>query len=215
MMAYGSSDTTKLKIIHAAGDLAAERGFDNVSTRMVADRSGQNIGSIHYHFGSKDSLFEAVVQEAMHNCAESLEEDFVSGLDENSPPEDLSRVIRTLIEGQITDMFRSDRPAWHVPVIYQLLQREDHLYDLFDEAVIQPSTKAITRFFRIIDPDMDAEEIHLRAVLMKMPIFAHGDYMKAMLRMLKTDHYSDSYLQRMEDLVVKQTQLLLGLPLDK
>jgi len=214
-MAYGSSDTTKLKIIHAAGDLAAERGFDNVSTRMVADRSGQNIGSIHYHFGSKNGLFEAVVRAAMLGCAEYLEEEFVNGLDKNSPPEDLSRVIRVLIENQISDMFRSDRPAWHVPVIYQLLQREDHLYDLFDESVIQPSVQAMTRFFRIIDPDMDAEEIHLRAVLMKMPIFAHGDYMKAMLRMLKTDHYSELYLQRMEDLIVKQTQLLLGLPLDK
>lgn len=215
VMAYGSSITTKLKIIHAAGELAAERGFDSVSTRMVADRSGQNIGSIHYHFGGKDGLFEAVVQAAMHGCAESLEEEFVNGLDENSPPEDLSRVIRVLIESQISDMFRSDRPAWHVPVIYQLLQREDHLYDFFDETVVQPSVEAMTRFFRIIDPNMSAEEIHLRAVLMKMPIFAHGDYMKAMLRMLKTDHYSESYLQLMEDLIVKQTQLLLGLPLDK
>lgn len=112
-------------------------------------------------------------------------------------------------------MFRSDRPAWHVPVVYQLLQRDDHLYDLFDELVLKKSIEGFTRFYRIIDPTLTTEEIHLHAVLMKMPIFAHADYMKTMLKMLGVETYSEEYLQKMEDLIVKQTQLLLGLPLDK
>ena len=112
-------------------------------------------------------------------------------------------------------MFRSDRPQWHVPVIYQLLQRDDHLYDLFDELVLQQSVSGFTKLYKVIDPDMSPEEIHLRAVIMKMPVFAHADYRKAMLKMLGTDQYSEDYLQLMEDLIVKQTQLLLGLPLDK
>ena len=215
MTPYSSGDATKMKIIHAAGEVAAERGFDNVTTRMVADRSGENIGSIHYHFGSKEGLFKAVVQAAMADCAEGLESELVNNLDENSSPEELSRAIRKFVAGEITDMFRSDRPDWHVPVIYQLLQREDHLYDLFDEAVLKSSVEAMTRFFRLIDPNMSIEDIHLHALIMKMPIFAHADYRKTILKILNTDRYSEAYLQRMEDLIVKQTQLLLGLPLDK
>jgi AcrR family transcriptional regulator len=207
-------ENTKMNIIQAAGELAALKGFDNVTTRMVADRSGENIGSIHYHFGGKNGLFEAVVLEAISGCCNESD-GFMDAISEDAAPEALSNMIRLMVSGEITDMFRSDRPVWHVPVIYQLLQREDHLSALFDQQVLQPDSDRMGRFFRIVNPDADEWDIHLYKVLMKMPIFAHADYMKTMLKMLGTDHYSEAYLQRMEDLVVKQTQLLLGLPLDK
>lgn len=214
MSGYTTSDTTKMRIIQAAGELAAEVGFDNVTTRMVADKCEQNIGSIHYHFGGKDGLFEVVVREAIGGCcAERCA--LIDGLSEKSTREELSGMIRSMISSEISDMFRSDRPGWHVPVIYQLLQRDDHLYEVFDQEVLVPGTEHMARFYKIIDPNMSDWDIHLYKMLMKMPIYAHGDYMKTMLKMLKTDHYAEAYLQRMEDLIVKQTQLMLGLPLDK
>ncbi len=215
MSGYSTGDTTKEKIIQAAGELAAEHGLSRVTTRMVADRAGENIGSIHYHFGGKDGLFETVVRAAIGGCSHVDDWESMKELDADSTPTELSAAIRTLIQSEITDMFRSERPAWHVPVVYQLLQRDDHLYDLFDELVLQKSVAAFSHFYHIIEPDMEPEEVHLRAVLMKMPIFAHADYMKTMHKMLGVKKYSDEYLQKMEDLIVKQTQLLLGLPLDK
>ena len=117
---YSSSDTTKMNMINAAGELAAELGFSNVSTRAVADRAGENIGSIHYHFGGKDGLFEAVVRVAMGGCGPAEEEAQPCSLDGNATPEELAAGVREIIATEITDMFRSDRPAWHVPVMYQL-----------------------------------------------------------------------------------------------
>lgn len=215
MTTYSTGESTKVKIISATGELAAGLGLSHVTTRMVAERSDENIGSIHYHFGGKDGLLEAVVQEAISGCAHIDDMAITQELSDDATPEELSVVIRKLVASEITDMFRSDRPAWHVPVVYQLLQRDDHLYDLFDEQVLQKSVAAFTRLYRIIDPEMSSDEIHLRAVIMKMPVFAHADYMKAMLKMLGVEQYSEEYLQMMEDLIVKQTQLLLGLPLDR
>ncbi|MEI6891221.1 MAG: helix-turn-helix domain-containing protein [Pontiella sp.] len=213
MSGYAIGGLTKQKIIAAAGELAAEVGFDNITTRMVADRSGENIGSIHYHFGGKEGLFEEVVLAAFSGC-QSKEDQKAMVLPPDTSCEELSRMIREIVKGEITDMFRSDRPGWHVPVIYQLLQREDKLYTLFEEEILKPSMEHLVAFFRLIDPKMSDEDIHLHAMLMKMPVFGHADYMKTMLRTLKMDRYSDAYLQRMEDLIVKQTQLVLGLPLD-
>lgn len=214
MSGYTTSDKTKQKIVQAAGELAAGHGLGRVTTRMVAERSGENIGSIHYHFGGKDGLFEAVVREAIDGCKHIDDWQTVKDIDDDATPEELSAVIRKLVASEITDMFRSDRPAWHVPVVYQLLQRDDHLYDLFDELVLKKSVEGFTRLYEIIDPGMGPEEVHLRAVIMKMPIFAHADYRNAMLKMLGVEEYSDEYLQTMEDLIVKQTQLSLGLPVD-
>ncbi len=211
---YTTGDRTRLSILCAAGELAAEQGFNTVTTRMVADRSGENIGSIHYHFGGKSGLFEAVVLEAINGCRNEAAE-VLDSINEASSRKELAEAVRLIISAEITDMFRSDRPNWHVPVIYQLLHREDELSALFDQQVLEPSSEQMARFFKILDPAMHEWDMHLYKVMMKIPIFAHADYMKTMLKMLGTDHYSEAYLQRMENMLVKQMQFMLGLPQDE
>lgn len=214
MTTYTTGENTKQKMINAAGTLAAEVGFANISTRAVADVSGENIGSIHYHFGGKDGLFEAVVRDAIDGCKdkESLEE--VKKLTEASTQEELSKFVRLAIACEINDLFRSDRPAWHSQVIYQLLQRDDALYEMLRTEVMDPGMGAMARFFKIVDPSITDDEAFLRMVIMKLPIFAHANYMKAFLKQLGAKTYSEEYLQKMEDLLVRQTQLSLNLPED-
>ncbi|WP_168442053.1 TetR/AcrR family transcriptional regulator [Pontiella desulfatans] len=203
-----------MNIIDAAGTLAAAEGFASVSTRKVAEASGENIGSIHYHFGGKDGLFAAVVREAMSWCLHRAYYDAIDAIDENSTREELAKVVRIIVSSEINDLFRSDRPAWHSQVIYQLLQRDDELYELFRAEVLEPSTAALERFLKAVDPTMDETEVFQRTITMKMPIFAHANYMKVFLKALGVEGYSEDYLSRLEDLLVRQAQLSLGLPVD-
>ncbi|MFF9652209.1 TetR/AcrR family transcriptional regulator [Streptomyces sp. NPDC014622] len=43
---------TREKLIDAAASLIPELGWDNVSSRRVADRAGVNLGVVHYHVNS-------------------------------------------------------------------------------------------------------------------------------------------------------------------
>jgi AcrR family transcriptional regulator len=52
---------TQARILAAAEQLFAERGIDGVSTRDITDAAGVNAASIHYHFGSRHGLIEALV----------------------------------------------------------------------------------------------------------------------------------------------------------
>ncbi len=54
-------DRTRLKILGAADRLFGELGFDATTTRDIAERSGVNKALIHYHFGTKDELLEALL----------------------------------------------------------------------------------------------------------------------------------------------------------
>ena len=51
----------KEKLLPAAAQLFAERGFAGVSIREVAAAAGVNSALISYHFGGKEGLYEAVV----------------------------------------------------------------------------------------------------------------------------------------------------------
>ncbi len=56
------ADETREKILGAADALFGELGFDVTTTRDIAERSGVNKALIHYHFGTKDDLLEAVLE---------------------------------------------------------------------------------------------------------------------------------------------------------
>ncbi len=49
------------KILRAADELFGEVGFDAATTREIADRSGVNKALIHYHYRSKEGLFEKLL----------------------------------------------------------------------------------------------------------------------------------------------------------
>ncbi|MFK7764400.1 MAG: TetR/AcrR family transcriptional regulator [Roseobacter sp.] len=57
----GRSAETRELILDAAEHLFADRGYDGASIRDVAAQAGLQVHSIGYHFGPKESLFDAVV----------------------------------------------------------------------------------------------------------------------------------------------------------
>lgn len=57
---------TRVRLIATAERLFAERGIDAVSMRLINREAGQlNTSSIHYYFGNREAVIEAVVQRRM------------------------------------------------------------------------------------------------------------------------------------------------------
>ncbi len=54
---------TGRRLLLAAERLFAERGIDAVSLRAIMAAAGTNVASVHYHFGSKPALVEALISD--------------------------------------------------------------------------------------------------------------------------------------------------------
>jgi AcrR family transcriptional regulator len=65
-----SPDTTRDRLLEAAERLIADRGFAATSVRAVCGDAGANVAAVHYHFGSKDALVDAVLARRMGDLAE-------------------------------------------------------------------------------------------------------------------------------------------------
>jgi AcrR family transcriptional regulator len=55
-----TSFSTKQRILGAAEELFARRGFAGASLRQVTSTANVNLAAVNYHFGSKDKLIEEV-----------------------------------------------------------------------------------------------------------------------------------------------------------
>lgn len=53
------------RLLEAAEALIAARGVDGVSVRAVNTAAGANVAAVHYHFGSKEALVDAVLARRM------------------------------------------------------------------------------------------------------------------------------------------------------
>jgi TetR/AcrR family transcriptional regulator, regulator of cefoperazone and chloramphenicol sensitivity len=54
-------DSMKARILKSARILFGEYGYHGVTTRMIAGVVGIDISTLHYHWGDKENLYEAVV----------------------------------------------------------------------------------------------------------------------------------------------------------
>lgn len=60
---YSSSEKTRKKILSAAQDLFAKKGFAAASISMIADKARINQSLIYHHFGNKEGLWKAIKSE--------------------------------------------------------------------------------------------------------------------------------------------------------
>ena len=55
--------STKARLLGAAEEVFAARGFQGASTREIAAHAGVNISSLHYHWSSKETLYFSVFRQ--------------------------------------------------------------------------------------------------------------------------------------------------------
>jgi AcrR family transcriptional regulator len=67
-------ESMKARILVAARDLFSEYGYHGVTTRMIAKHVGIDISTLHYHWGDKENLYEAVIEDLNDEIEEKLKE---------------------------------------------------------------------------------------------------------------------------------------------
>jgi AcrR family transcriptional regulator len=89
---------TRERILDAAERLYAEKGLDGVSLREIGDAAGQrNTGAVHYHFGGRDGLVEALF-ERRFAAIDARRSVLLAELDATGRGEELAALVRVLVE---------------------------------------------------------------------------------------------------------------------
>src|SRR5690349_6688442 len=58
------SDNPRERLLEAAGEIFAEKGFKGATVREIIDRAGVNIAAVNYYFRDKERLYIETVKHA-------------------------------------------------------------------------------------------------------------------------------------------------------
>ncbi len=95
-----SPASTKDRILGAAEQLFAQRGFDGASLRQLTTAAGVNLAAVNYHFGSKEKLVEEVFRRRL-DALNARRMEALARLGDEHPPtleEVLDAYIRPALE---------------------------------------------------------------------------------------------------------------------
>jgi AcrR family transcriptional regulator len=81
------------RILDAAEQLFAEKGFAETSLRLITSKAGVNLAAVNYHFGSKKSLIQAVFSRFLNPFCCNLEQE----LDRRGTLADVSYSLEDLL----------------------------------------------------------------------------------------------------------------------
>ena len=82
---------TKERILAAAERVFSEHGYGGARTRQIAEAAGVNVALLHYHFGTKDDLYQAVLRAAQERVAAAIHQALVR---DTPPAERVANAIR-------------------------------------------------------------------------------------------------------------------------
>jgi AcrR family transcriptional regulator len=124
------SAATRAKLLQAALELFASRGYSATPVDAIADAAGVSVGLLYYHFANKRAVLQAIVGQSLADVGAT----FAAADREKNPADRLPMLLRS-----VAGIMPRHRRFWRV--FYGLRMQGDVLDDL--GSLVQESAEAI------------------------------------------------------------------------
>jgi AcrR family transcriptional regulator len=139
---------TRARLLEAGLRLFASRGFDSVTTRQLTKAAGVNIAAIGYHFGGKQELYRAVIEQQVAETEPILGPVMARLQDRLNAAKGDRKALAEVAAGLTDELLRAFTGDERMRVRAALILREyAHPSDAFDilfKGRIEPLHKAVT-----------------------------------------------------------------------
>lgn len=156
-MLQPDQDETKLRLLNAAGEVFADKGFHAGTIREICAKAGANVASVNYHFGGKSGLYDAVLE----HCHQE-------GLRRHPPtvgiPEDLSgrpkaeQALAAFIRSFLKRTLGDDGPGWSTRLMAKEMGNPSAALERMVQSSIRPNLERLMGIVSTLMGDGAAEE---------------------------------------------------------
>jgi len=152
-----NQDSTKIRLLEAAGEEFACKGFDAARVRTICERAGANVAAVNYHFGDKGQLYVEAVLHA-HRC----------GVDPSAgdlgPDSDPCEQLRCFVHDFLKHVLAINDPEdWRHRLILRELLQPSAASDVLIREVIRPKFERLEQIVGRFCPGADERKRHALA----------------------------------------------------
>jgi AcrR family transcriptional regulator len=141
------NDDTQLRLLRAAGELFADKGFEGTSVREICQRAGAgNIAAVNYYFRDKERLYIEAVKSA---CMRQMESFPIPHWPPGTPPEEK---LRDFIKVLVQRMLGDGSPPWARQLFLRELSHPTAACAEFVQSIVRPNAELLGRILAELLP---------------------------------------------------------------
>lgn len=179
----------KNKIIEAAGDIFAEKGYQNSTVRDICRKAGIYQLSINYHFGSKENLFKEVLLNAYRDTEETS---LVEKIKDLPPEKQLEEVIRT----RVKSVFSRDKKGKFFKIIAKEISiNYAFIVEIMSSTILEYLVFIKSIFARLSEDKLSDFELNYCVYLLMSHISALSVHEKGVLILFNTNNPAEEQLE--------------------
>lgn len=186
-------DGIKTRILETAGQVFAEKGFDRATSKEICIRAGVNTAAVNYHFGSKEGLYEQVLQEA-HRGIVRLEL-LQQALNTREEPEVR---LRRFIGMICSRLFGEVGASWRVQVVVREMTAPTPALRSMVENEIRPKSLVLRQMVAdYLGRPLESEEVSRSAMCIMAQFLALFQNRAVLQALFPEFDYGPQFLERM------------------
>lgn len=150
-------DDTRQRLLDAAGEVFAEKGFQAATIREICARAGANLAGVNYHFGDKQRLYVEVVAYAHRGDAERP-------LPEFTPGTPAQQKLRQFVEHMLQVPQEQQCPSWGRRLMMREMAEPSAACMALVDSFVRPKAHMLGAILsELLPPDMPVPDRHLIA----------------------------------------------------
>lgn len=195
------SDSTKARLIEAAGEVFARRGFRSATVREICRRAGAPLGAMNYHFRDKQGLYTAVLEHSHQSALSKYPPDL--GLGERATPEEK---LRAFIHAFLLRISDTGVPGWHMKLMAQEISDPTDSLGQVVASTIRPLYRRLAGILHELPGKPEGAGEGDREFLCAMSIVGqclHHFTGRRVIAALRPDGFDPSDLERLADHITR------------
>jgi len=147
-----SRDTCR-RLLEAAGEVFAERGFRDATVQEICRRADANIAAVHYHFADKEQLYRAVIQYAEECAADSHPADI-------APDTPAEKRLGAHIESFLLRLLDEGHPTWLGKLMAREMSQPTPALDVIVQEKIHATYRRVDAIVReLLGPEVSEDDV--------------------------------------------------------
>lgn len=197
-------DNTRERILEVAGQVFAEKGFENATVREICQQADANVAAINYHFGDKKQLFiEAVKRAHAWKMARAVLPKWPSDVPAEAK---LADFIVTFVRRMLT----RGGDTWHGKLLLRELHQPDTACAEVVRDSIRPEFELLLSILRELRPEATAEQLHLISFSIVGQCLHYWFADPVVRKLLSPDEYATYDAEKLSQHIIEFSLTALG-----